>query len=517
MQRSLNIRSGALLRLRYLESVQRLRHATCTQNSPMPFSEIPKIPSLSFIGSAWMYLPLIGRYNIRDGSRAAWDIYQRYGPIVAQHLPGRRVIVRLFSANDIRTLYQEEGKTPHHVGSLALKLYHQSRKPKFFANDGLLHSKGDEWRRIRSLSHNSVSAPNTVQEYADGIAGIVDDVISLISLSRDDNREVQDCHILMKRWASESAIFLVMGKRVGILEHTMETNSLAGNMFFKIEDIFFLLNELTTTFPYHLYIPTPSWRRFVRHNDEVVSILLPFITEAAESALRDPSKQNITLVTSLLHEAKMTFKEIFTFAFDFIVAGSETVAAAATYCLYCLAMNPLVQQKAREEVQSVLNSDASCEFKYWELPYVKACIRESLRLYPIVPGVHRKLDHDVVMSGYLIPRNTILRTEIFVSGRLEENFTRASEFIPERWLRANGGRAGEALKNWALHPFASLPFSTGVRMCIGRRIAEMELSILIAKVLKEFRVENHHGDIGFLSQMTSRPQKAPRFRFIKLE
>lgn len=140
MQRSLNIRSGALLRLGYLESVQRLRHATCTQNSPMPFSEIPKIPSLSFIGSAWMYLPLIGRYNIRDGSRAAWDIYQRYGPIVAQHLPGRRVIVRLFSANDIRTLYQEEGKTPHHVGSLPLKLYHQSRKPKFFANDGLLHS-----------------------------------------------------------------------------------------------------------------------------------------------------------------------------------------------------------------------------------------------------------------------------------------------------------------------------------------------------------------------------------------
>ncbi|KAL1482022.1 hypothetical protein MTO96_034063 [Rhipicephalus appendiculatus] len=125
-----------------------------------------------------------------------------------------------------------------------------------------------------------------------------------------------------------------------------------------------------------------------------------------------------------------------------------------------------------------------CASKYWELPYIKACIRESLRLYPIVSGIHRKLDHDVVMSGYLIPKDTVLRTEIFVSGRLEENFTRASEFIPERWLRVNGGRSTEVQDNWALHPFASLPFSTGVRMCIGRRIAEMELSIFIAKVSK---------------------------------
>ncbi|XP_037558160.2 cytochrome P450 CYP12A2-like [Dermacentor silvarum] len=120
------------------------------------------------------------------------------------------------------------------------------------------------------------------------------------------------------------------------------------------------------------------------------------------------------------------------------------------------------------------------------------------------------------MSGYMIPKNTVLRTEMFVSGRLEENFTRASEFIPDRWLRANGDRAGELLEEWTHHPFASLPFSTGVRMCIGRRIAEMELSVLIAKVLERFRVENHHGDIGFLSQLTSRPKKPARFRFIEL-
>ncbi|KAH6924293.1 hypothetical protein HPB50_014643 [Hyalomma asiaticum] len=93
--------------------------------------------------------------------------------------------------------------------------------------------------------------------------------------------------------------------------------------------------------------------------------------------------------------------------------------------------------------------------------------------------------YDFIVAG---SETTVLRTELFVSGRLEKNFTRASEFIPDRWLRSNGSRAGEAPQNWTLHPFASLPFSSGVRMCIGRRIAEMELCVLIAKGSLPYRL-----------------------------
>ncbi|KAL1472142.1 hypothetical protein MTO96_039511, partial [Rhipicephalus appendiculatus] len=264
------------------------------------------------------------RYNIRDGSRAAWDIYQRYGPIVAQQLPGRRVIIRLFNANDIRTLYQEEGKTPNHVGSLPLKLYHQSRKPQFFANDGLLHAKGDEWRRIRSVTHNSVSAPNAVQGYADGVARVADDTISLISSARDDKGEVEDCHALMKRWSFESTVFLAVDKRLGVLDHHFDSRSTAGSLFVKIQEASCILDALSTNFPYYLYISTPAWRRFVRRGDEILRLLLPLITEAAEGTVQDQGKENTTLIASLQRDGKLSFKEIFTFIFDFIVAGFDT-------------------------------------------------------------------------------------------------------------------------------------------------------------------------------------------------
>ncbi|XP_049274341.1 probable cytochrome P450 12a4, mitochondrial [Rhipicephalus sanguineus] len=105
------------------------------------------------------------------------------------------------------------------------------------------------------------------------------------------------------------------------------------------------------------------------------------------------------------------------------------------------------------------------------------------RLHPIIPGVNLKLKRDIIMSGYRIPANVVLRTEWFVAGRLEENFTQASTFLPERWLKSSEDQSGKAgVEAWTMHPFASLPFGTGPRTCIGKRIAEAELCSLLTQL-----------------------------------
>ncbi|KAK8761692.1 hypothetical protein V5799_027040 [Amblyomma americanum] len=404
---------------------------------------------------------------------------RRLGPIVAEQLPGRRVLVHLFSADDIRTLYREEGRMPHHVGSLPLKLYHRSRTPELFANDGLLHSQGKEWQHLRTQAHGGVSDPRTIHAYGEDLAHIADDVVRLIASSRDSAGEVKDCHTIMRRWAFESIVFLTINKRMGVLESDLNPRSEGASLMEAIDDFFSMLNILTTKFPFYRYFSTPYYRRFVRSADDVTRYFFPLVMAAAQEALREGSPKNNTLLANLQRLGGLNQKEIFTVTADSIFAGSETTAAAATYCFYCLAMNSEAQERARKEVFLAMAERGNR--RYSRLPYVRACIKEALRFYPPVSAVHRKLDHDVVMSGYVIPKNTVLRNELFVSGRLEENFTRASEFLPERWIRS--GR--QDAEPWTLHPFASLPFSTGPRMCIGRRIAEMELCTLIAQVTNQ--------------------------------
>ncbi|XP_049512242.1 LOW QUALITY PROTEIN: probable cytochrome P450 49a1 [Dermacentor silvarum] len=484
-----------------------------------PFSEIPKIPGLPVIGSSWMYLPLVGRYDVRDINHAAWDIHRRYGPIVAEQFAGRRVLVHLFRADDIRTLYQEEGRTPYRAGALPLKLYHEMRRDRYFANHGLANAQGEEWRRIRSSTQPFTTRPQTVLLYADAMDTIAADAVRLIGASRDGTGEVADCHPLMRRWAFESGMLVCLDRRLGVLQDPLDPESDAAVMMYSIQTVFEMLDTLVTGFPFYRYVTTPYWRTFVRRADATTERMFKVIQAAAEEAGQKHNKHNATILGYLQREGRLTTKEIFTFMMDFLVGAAESTSTAATFSLYCLAMNPDAQERARQEVVSVLcgAADGTLSEKYQKLSYVKACIREALRLHPIVPGVHRKLDHDVVMSGYIIPANTLMRTEPYVAGRLEENFTRASEFLPWRWLHSDEQASSKDKEAWMLHPFASLPFSVGPRMCIGRRIAEMELCLLVAKVLQQYRVENHHGDIGFQSRMTSRPMRPARFRFVEVE
>jgi hypothetical protein len=62
-----------------------------------------------------------------------------------------------------------------------------------------------------------------------------------------------------------------------------------------------------------------------------------------------------------------------------------------------------------------------------------------------------------------------------VTGNMEEHVNRPAEFLPERWLKS----PSDSL--YRIHPFASLPYGHGARMCLGRRFADMEIQILLAK------------------------------------
>ena len=86
--------------------------------------------------------------------------------------------------------------------------------------------------------------------------------------------------------------------------------------------------------------------------------------------------------------------------------------------------------------------------------------------------MYRKFDKDVVFSGYNVPKGTVVFADFYITGRNPNYFEEPEKLKPERWLKKGGG-----------HAYGSLPFSFGPRMCLGRRVAELELWVLMIKVI----------------------------------
>lgn len=97
-------------------------------------------------------------------------------------------------------------------------------------------------------------------------------------------------------------------------------------------------------------------------------------------------------------------------------------------------------------------------------------------MQPVVSSMLRKADKDIVLGGYQIPSDCQVVMAQFMMSNQEKNFKRSNEFIPERFLSNN---PEPELK--ARQPFAFVPFGFGPRMCIGKRLAELEIETVVAK------------------------------------
>lgn len=105
---------------------------------------------------------------------------------------------------------------------------------------------------------------------------------------------------------------------------------------------------------------------------------------------------------------------------------------------------------------------------------------------------------------------TLVATLHQLMGEMEEFFPRPKEFIPERWIKGDPQESHH-------HPYTLLPFGFGTRMCIGRRLAELEMWQLTVKVLQNFQIEYHHADIECLTRLVNTPDQPLRFKFIDLK
>ncbi|KAJ5297542.1 hypothetical protein N7508_007791 [Penicillium antarcticum] len=161
-------------------------------------------------------------------------------------------------------------------------------------------------------------------------------------------------------------------------------------------------------------------------------------------------------------------------------AGSVTTAIAISNVLYQLIRNPETLAKLREELDAILDEDEIVVDydKVKHLPYLRACLDESLRIFPPTShGLPRATPAEGTnILGEWVAGDTSVSMSALVAHRDEGVFPNADQYIPERWL----GEEGKALQPYLV------AFSAGARSCIGRNISYLEQTKAIASIVHRY-------------------------------
>jgi cytochrome P450 len=222
-------------------------------------------------------------------------------------------------------------------------------------------------------------------------------------------------------------------------------------------------------------------RREGRDHGDLLSMLL-----AAEDA-ENPQK-------------RLTDSEVRDQAMTLFLAGHETTANALAWTWHLLSQHEEVRVQMKAEIDAVLGPDRLPGLDDTaRLPYTRAVLSESMRLFPPVWVIGRRALENVTIGEYEVPRRTIVITSQYVIHRDERFWPRAGEFQPERWL--------DEQVQAARPKFAYFPFGGGGRICIGDAFAWTEGIILLAVMARRWRFEAVPGHVpGLNATVTLRPK-----------
>ncbi|KAJ8434827.1 hypothetical protein Cgig2_022106 [Carnegiea gigantea] len=199
---------------------------------------------------------------------------------------------------------------------------------------------------------------------------------------------------------------------------------------------------------------------------------------------------------------------------DLIAGGTESSTVTLEWAMSELLKQPRIIAKAVEELDSVIGKERWVQEKdIQNLTYIRAIVKETMRLHPVVPMlVPRLAREDVQVKGYDIPKGTIVLVNTFSSQRDPNVYERPEEFWPERFIGMNIDVKGQ--------DFELLPFGSGRRMCpgysLGLKVIESGLANLLHgftwKLPNNMRPEDLNMEEIF---GLSNPKKIPLTAFIE--
>ncbi|KAL0100910.1 hypothetical protein PUN28_019351 [Cardiocondyla obscurior] len=479
-------------------------------------NDIPGPKALPLLGNWFRFLPYIGEYCNMNPLTLFRALHNKYGNIVKlDGLHKTQLRIFLFCPDLCKDMYRLQGNLPVRISFEPLHYYRLNREHIYNGQYGLTTSQGEAWRDFRSKVNPHMMRPETAKMHIPQMYEISSEFVDKMRGLRDSETLELPNNFMNElcKWSLELQCSIALNYRLGCLKPNLVADSEPQIMINCLNEVFDLVYRMETLPSLWQVYETRNLKKLFNVLDTISTISKKHFEEAEIKFLKTTDGTDITnrsIMEKLMHVDTQT---AYTMAIDMLISFDTTCNAAGAL-LYFIANNMEKQKKLRKEVMSVLPDKTVPITKdvLNKTLYAKACIKESMRLFPIAIGVQRNMQSNVSIGGYMIPKgSSVVACHSLIS--LDPTyFLQPNEYIPERWLRDYP----EFLPYKTTNPYVYMPFGYGVRTCIGRRFAELGLEILLLHIIRNFQVEWHHGPLEHMHRIINVVTTPLQFKLIDL-
>lgn len=327
--------------------------------------------------------------------------------------------------------------------------------------DSLIVSDGAEWKRRRSAVRSGFSR-RRLDGWVDTLVRLVDERIDSI-VDRSGGQ-----HFVVDMYGEARELVQKMTIRTLFGEELAERSSEIAALMQRAQE--YLESPALRQLPHRL----PVGRRSRVRSDLVA--LRAIVTARLEHVRSSAPGDGSDVLEVMVSEGELSDDEIVDQALTLLGAGLDTTSATLAWMLWCSTLaGPALWQRLRAEADEILIADGPFDAGHLaRLALAHNVMRETTRLHPAGSISPRMATRDMVVAGWQIPRSTLVLWSAHLAGRDPRYWERPLAFEPDRFvhLSAEQERVGVA---W-------VPFGRGTRSCIGFALAQMELTLAIARI-----------------------------------
>ena len=339
---------------------------------------------------------------------------------------------------------------------------------KSFAGEGLFLSEGEFWRSQRKLIQPAFHIPR-LAALAASITGSTESALGRWA-SYAHGSQAFDAERELMHLSLEISVRTLFGSDVAEDAETVRQSVSAA---FEI-----LHHRVWSLANLPLWMPTPSNRRFQRAVAGMDEVVYRIIRNRRKSGVEGSDVLSMLLSVRDAETGEgMPDRQIRDEVVTMLVAGHESTAITLAWTLALLSRHPGIERRVVAELDEVLGGRTPTFTDLPSLQYLSMVIKESMRLYPAFWMFTRTPIEDDVIGGHAIPAGSVLMFSSYVTHRRADFWPNPEAVDPDRFTPERSAERPA---------FAYFPFGGGARQCIGNRLAEFQIQLMLATLLQRY-------------------------------